>query len=74
MPLLDLESIIERENIKSRFRLVRIAGLRSRELNDSADETMSRQNQEHHKVTTTALAEILDNSIEIEKLAKTEED
>lgn len=64
MPLLDIEKVIKKDGLNSRFKLVHIAGLRARELNAPKDETVPRQNDDHSKVTTTALDEIIRNQIE----------
>lgn len=63
MPLLDIEKIIKRDGLNSRFKLVHIAGLRARELNSPKENTVRRQNDDHSKVTTTALSEIIDGQI-----------
>jgi len=67
VPLLDIEKIIEKDKLNSRFKLVHIAGLRARELNTPTDTTVSRQNEDHTKVTTTALNEIIEKQIEFEQ-------
>jgi len=63
VPLLDIEKVIEKEKMNSRFKLVHIAGLRARELNAPKDDTMRRQNEDHSTVTTTALSEIIEKQI-----------
>lgn len=63
MPLLDIEKIIKEDKLNSRFKLVHIAGLRARELNAPKEDTVRRQNDDHSKVTTTALSEIIEKQI-----------
>ncbi len=67
MPLLDIEKVIEKDKLNSRFKLVHIAGLRARELNTPTDTTVSRRNETHTKVTTTALSEIIEKEIDFEQ-------
>ena len=73
MPLLDIEKVIKKEGLNSRFKLVHIAGLRARELNNAKEGTLPRQNFEHSKVTTTALDELIRDQIEFVKI-ETEDD
>jgi DNA-directed RNA polymerase subunit omega len=73
VPLLDIEKVIKKEGLNSRFKLVHIAGLRARELNSPKEGTLPRQNEEHSKVTTTALDELIRNQVEFVKI-ETEED
>jgi len=72
VPLLDIENVIKQDNLKSRFKLVHIAGLRARELNSPKDDTVRRQNSDHTKVTTTALSEIIESQIAFEAKADEE--
>ncbi|PLX69951.1 MAG: DNA-directed RNA polymerase subunit omega [Denitrovibrio sp.] len=67
MPLLDIEKVIEKDKLNSRFKLVHIAGLRARELNSPTETTVSRQNEDHTKVTTTALSEVIEKQIAFEQ-------
>jgi len=73
VPLLDIEKIIEKDKLNSRFKLVHIAGLRARELNDPKETTVRRQNEDHLKVTTTALSEIINKQIVFERTMSAEE-
>ncbi|PLX66470.1 MAG: DNA-directed RNA polymerase subunit omega [Denitrovibrio sp.] len=73
MPLLDIEHVIKQDNVKSRFKLVHIAGLRARELNAPKEDSMRRQNEEYTKVTTTALSEIIEGQIAFERTMTAEE-
>jgi|OM-RGC.v1.033109646 DNA-directed RNA polymerase subunit omega len=73
VPLLDIEKIIKQDNLHSRFKLVHIAGLRARELNAPTEGSAPRQNNDHSKVTTTALDEIIRHQIVFERVASEEE-
>lgn len=66
MPLLDIEKVIKKDKMNSRFKLVFISGLRARELNTPKEETVRRQNEDYTKVTTTALSEIIEGQIKYE--------
>ncbi|MGE4266267.1 MAG: DNA-directed RNA polymerase subunit omega [Deferribacterales bacterium] len=68
MPLLDIEKIISKPNLKSRFKLVHVAGLRSRELNSPKEDTLSRRSDDYSKNTTNALNEIITGKIDFEQL------
>jgi len=68
MPLLDIEQIINQKDLKSRFRLVHLAGLRARELNAPTDETMSSKSDEYYKITTNALNEIINKRVKFEEI------
>lgn len=74
MPLLDIEHVIKKDNVNSRFKLVHIAGLRARELNAPQEDSVRRQNEEHLKVTTTALSEIIEGEITFERTMTAEEE
>lgn len=63
MPLLDIEKAINDEKLQSRFKLVHLAGLRAREINSPKDSTTPMQVKAHHKITTRALAEIIEEKI-----------
>lgn len=66
MPLLDIEKVIKKDKMNSRFKLVYVAGLRARELNTPKEDTLDRQIDEHSKVTTTALSEVIEGKINYE--------
>ena len=67
MPLLDIEKIIAKPNLKSRFKLVHVAGLRARQLNTPKEDTLPRQVDIHSKNTTNALAEIITGKIDFDQ-------
>jgi len=73
VPLLDIEKIIEKDHLNSRFKLVHIAGLRARELNVPKENSVRRQNENHSKVTTTALSEIIERQIEFTQIMSEED-
>ncbi|MCD8552915.1 DNA-directed RNA polymerase subunit omega [Seleniivibrio sp.] len=67
MPLLDIEKIISKPNLKSRFKLVHVAGLRARELNSPKEDTLSKKSDEYSKNTTNALNEIITGKIDFDQ-------
>jgi DNA-directed RNA polymerase subunit omega len=67
LPLLDIEQIISKPNLKSRFKLVHVAGLRARELNTPKEDTLSRKSDEFSKNTTNALNEIITGKIDFDQ-------
>jgi len=73
VPLLDIEKVIQKEELNSRFKLVHIAGLRARELNSPKEDTVSRQNEDHSKVTTTALDELIRDQVSFTRVYSEEE-
>ena len=68
MPLLDIEKILQKPNLKSRFKLVHVAGLRARELNTPNEDTIPKQLHEYNKNTTTALGEVIKGKIDFEEI------
>ncbi|AEI15214.1 DNA-directed RNA polymerase, omega subunit [Flexistipes sinusarabici DSM 4947] len=70
MPLLDIEKGVRKKEIKSRFRLVRLAGLRSRELLNPKEDTLPCQEENYDKYTTKALSEIINGKIAFEPVKK----
>ncbi len=67
MPLLDIEKVIQKPTLRSRFKLVHVAGLRARELNSPKEDTIPRQIDEYSKNTTNALSEIITGKIDFEQ-------
>lgn len=67
MPLLDIEKVIQKPSLKSRFKLVHVAGLRARDLNSPKEDSVSRQCDMHSKNTTNALSEIIEGKIDFEQ-------
>jgi len=70
MPLLDIEKGIRKKEIKSRFRLVHLAGIRSRELLNPKEDTLPCQEEKYDKYTTKALSEIIDGKVAFESIKK----
>lgn len=58
MAFLDIEKVINREGIGSRFKLVHITGLRAKELNKPREDTALQEMKEGEKVTSKALTDI----------------
>jgi|GEM_PF-1249037 DNA-directed RNA polymerase subunit omega len=73
MPLLDIEKGVKKSEIKSRFRLVHIAGMRSRELLNPKEDTLECQESRYMKYTTKALSELINGKIDFEILPEDEE-
>lgn len=63
MAFLDIEKVINRENIGSRFKLVHLAGLRAKELNNPKEDTASPNMKEGVKVTSQALCDLVGNNL-----------
>lgn len=70
MALLDIEKAINSERIRSRFRLVNMAGQRAREINTPKENTVPMQVTSYKKITTNALAEITSGKIIAVPIAK----
>ena len=66
MAFLDIERVINHETIGSRFKLVHLAGLRARELNEPTDETFMTEYKTGQKVTSGALSDIVFSKIVFE--------
>jgi len=67
LPLLDIEQIISKPTLRSRFKLVHVAGLRARELNTPKEDTLSRKSDEYSKNTTNALNELITGKIDFDE-------
>jgi DNA-directed RNA polymerase subunit omega len=67
MPMLDIERRIKDEKVKSRFKLVRLASLRAKQLNKLKEDEIPLKHEKYHKVTTNALDEIIDKIIDFEE-------
>ena len=68
MAFLDIEQSINRENIASRFKLVHLASLRAKELNNPAENTVMPELKPGQKVTSKALAELVNDKIDFEEI------
>lgn len=67
MAFLDIERIINTDNVGSRFKLVYLAGLRAKELNNPDDETYIAGYKNGQKVTSRALEDIVKGRITFEE-------
>jgi DNA-directed RNA polymerase subunit omega len=67
MPMLDIEKRIKDPKVKSRFKLVRLAGLRAKQLNKFREEDVPSKLHKYHKVTTNALDEIIEGAVDFEE-------
>lgn len=73
MAFIDIEQLIKREDIKSKYRLNRILSLRSREIIEAKEGTLPPQVSYGTKPTTKAIYELLENKIKIEKIEESDE-
>ena len=73
MAFLDIERVINQDNVGSRFKLVHIAGLRAKELNNSKEDTVLATMKQGSKVTSKALTDIVRNRITFEEIEYTED-
>ncbi len=73
MPLLDIEKGVRKREIKSRFRLVHVAAMRSRELLNPKEDTLECQESRYIKYTTKALSEIINDKIDFEVVTEKKE-
>ncbi|MCD8491206.1 MAG: DNA-directed RNA polymerase subunit omega [Geovibrio sp.] len=67
MPMLDIEKRIKDEKVKSRFKLVRLASIRAKQLNRMKDDDIPLKLERYHKVTTNALDEIIEKAVDFEE-------
>lgn len=70
MLFVDLEKLIKREDIGSKFRLNRILSLRAREIIRASDDTLPPQSANGTKPTTKALYELVEDKIKVEKVTE----
>lgn len=63
MAFLDIERIINQPNVDSRFKLVHLAALRAKELNNPDENTVLSDLKQGEKVTSKALSDIVRNRI-----------
>jgi DNA-directed RNA polymerase subunit omega len=68
MPMLDIEKRILDEKVKSRFKLVKLASLRAKQLNKMKDDTIPLKREKYHKMTTNALDEIIEGAVDFEEI------
>ena len=74
MAFLDIERGINQPNVNSRFKLVHLAALRARELNNPDEETVLSDLKQGEKVTSKALSDIVRNRIKFVEMEEVEED
>ncbi len=72
MAFLDIERVINQKEMDSRFKLVHLAALRARELNDPDETTVLADLKQGEKVTSKALADIVRNRIKFVEIYDTE--
>ncbi|MCA1927609.1 MAG: DNA-directed RNA polymerase subunit omega [Calditerrivibrio sp.] len=65
MSIVDIEKGIKNKNIGSKFRIVAMASQRAREIMNPKENTLSVQDKRFLKPTTIALAEIVENRIQV---------
>ena len=74
MAFLDIERGINQPNVDSRFKLVHLAALRARELNNPDEKTVLSDLKQGEKVTSKALSDIVRNRIKFVEMEEVEED
>lgn len=70
MAFLDIERVINQKDVDSRFKLVHLAALRARELNNPNENTVLSDLKSGEKVTSKALTDIVRNRV---KFVETED-
>ncbi len=73
MAFLDIERVINQKEMDSRFKLVHLAALRARELNNPNETTVFSDLKHGEKVTSKALADIVRNRIKFVEIDETSE-
>ena len=68
MPMLDIEKRILDEKVKSRFKLVKLASTRAKQLNKMRNDVIPLKREKYHKITTNALDEIIEGAIDFEEI------
>lgn len=74
MAFLDIERVINQKNVDSRFKLVHLAALRARELNNPDDTTVLADLKSGEKVTSKALTDIVRNRVKFVEIEDTLEE
>lgn len=74
MAFLDIERVINQKNVDSRFKLVHLAALRARELNNPDETTVLSDLKPGEKVTSKALSDIVRNRIKFVEIEDTPEE
>ena len=73
MAFLDIESVINQKDVDSRFKLVHLAALRARELNNPNENTVLADLKPGEKVTSKALTDIVRNRVKFVETKDTPE-
>lgn len=73
MAFLDIERVINQKNVDSRFKLVHLAALRARELNNPDETTVLSDLKPGEKVTSKALTDIVRNRVKFVEIEDTPE-
>lgn len=74
MAFLDIERVINQKNVDSRFKLVHLAALRARELNNPNETTVLSDLKPGEKVTSKALTDIVRNRVKFVEIEDTPEE
>ena len=74
MAFLDIERVINQKNVDSRFKLVHLAALRAKELNNPDEDTVLSDLKQGEKVTSKALSDIVRNRVKFVEIEENNED
>ena len=74
MAFLDIERVINQKDVDSRFKLVHLAALRAKELNDPDENTVLADLQPGEKVTSNALSDIVRNRVKFVEITDEQEE
>ena len=74
MAFLDIERVINQKDVDSRFKLVHLAALRARELNNPDENTILADLKPGEKVTSKALTDIVRNRVKFVEIEDTPEE
>ena len=74
MAFLDIERVINQKDMDSRFKLVHLAALRARELNNPDENTILADLKPGEKVTSKALTDIVRNRVKFVEIEDTPEE
>lgn len=74
MAFLDIERVINQPNVDSRFKLVHLAALRAKELNNPDEDTVLSDLKQGEKVTSKALSDIVRNRIKFVEIEEENEE
>lgn len=74
MAFLDIERVINQKDVDSRFKLVHLAALRAKELNDPDENTVLADLKPGEKVTSKALSDIVRNRVKFVEITNEQEE